>query len=317
MNFRNLVASWKVYVGIVLALSIFGLLFSYLWPTSPRAELQKLSGEQMREVSGKSLINLESFDGTYSNSAVDTVCGSNQGNTCLHFKRLQMDVEGDMLASIENAVVGHYDDSGEFGDSRFGSGCGNGNSGCRSGGTSGADIRASSLGIGVDGNETVLEQPYVELAFRDFSGSKELVGFRLGAKNINGKVPFSMDTLSGAVAANHSFKGTLGAGWATFYGHREQTANIEMCCINPTGFGYNYSTGPNLADAIEFNNTEDFWVSVNKQDIMWQKNNPAINGSGRTGSTALNQDPNDFHTDGKGFWIHATDGVDATGVLNF
>lgn len=278
-----------------ITLLVFLTIISTIFLLEGEAELDKMAPSEMRDVSGKALLEVETFSGQEGSGGSNNTC-SGGGNSCLDFARIEMNLSGQFSGGLGASRLGTYADGGYGGDSI----------------KSDADDASSDLYI--QGSLTVdnvtLDQPYVELAYENGIGN-ELIGFRVGAEEITGTMPFdNVQSISGTVAgdatAGHTFSESS---------HRTQSISA------PSAAGISIS--PNVVDAFELDDTEDFWLSLNKKDIMWQRNNPAItstpgcNKIGNGGPCPGSSPRYDFHTDGKGFWLHSTDGVDGTGINIF
>lgn len=267
-------------VTIVVVLVITPIVL--LTGTAPAAaELERMSAVEMRSVSGFSLLEFSDYDGSIT---------SGIGNTNLHFARIDINASVNASAKITNARLGNYDDNGDFSNSRY-SASGQAN-----------DLNINELGVqgsnGDPSSDMSIETPYVSLAFENWgTASQTLVGLRVGAENMDGNLRFDLETFSGSFDVT-----ALGLpDWATnIHVNRHRTTQVEICdpfgiiCVNP-----DFSLGGGLT----LSNSKDFWLSVNKKDIIWEHQNPILSGNPGNGGTG-------FNTDGKGFWIHITDGAE-------
>lgn len=294
-----------ILVLMVLFLSIPGIL--YLTHDQINAKLEKLSQEDMRDVSGQSLIDFRSESGstidyTYT-TTTQTNCGGWYGcdtNTYTHsttyrnqtdltFDRIEIDGELRFEGGISSARVGYYDDSGEFGSSLY----------SQSGGTD-SDLIIDNLDITNSGSGTSasLVNPYVELAFENHGdgNNRELKGLRIGTERVSGQLTFQLDQLSGTVHAACTGVASIACGNIVENEHRTSNSLVDLA--NTFGF-----------DAVlEFNDTRDFWISVNKEDILWEHQNPLLPGTPGD-NNGMDLGSRQFHTDGKGFWLHLTDDI--------
>lgn len=192
--------------------------------------------------------------------------------------------------------------------------------------------------------------PYLELAYKNMDNNNpddnRLVGVRIGMRGIRGLLGFSkggdntgignktsaIDVVSGAMKAevDNDLSGI------TCAGHRVGSCNITLpgdlgdlplvggivgdiggSVLNGLEIFEGLYLGGNLTESgsrygDQDGWTEDFWLSMNSQDIFWDYANPAVNAGDRSG---VNPEDARFHTDGKGFWLHVTDDVEAEDTI--
>lgn len=267
----------------------------------------------------------------------------NIDNTDQHFVRLGVDarieITGDDGSSLDGLRIdglkaGHYDDSNQgvgSGNGGFITGTGdgsdgqsfyygpnfNGHNGCvgcsNNDNSESFDLDGDGLvfdvaGANAGGAQVVIEGPYVELAYDDFNGSPELAGIRVGMERIRGGAQIdSINQISTTIRAQ-DFGNAFGAdGSASCAGHRmtdcSTTAGANaLNLFGELAFGRDNGFSGDGTEADGQTWTEDFWISLNAQDMFWDHNNPAA-GTSNAGAAS-------FHTDGAGFWLHATDDVE-------
>lgn len=364
--FGNTIFNYFLFF-VVLSLIAWGFFISTNGPLIPdqsNAELEKLSNEELRQVSGKNLLNFVVEKGQtdvsgsiYTNQSCgfcdgcsphtyDYRVNNSTGERTTHFTRLEIDARLEINPSndshdgieIGQAQIGHYDDNNTIGNANGGyitgtaegtagqsfywgphftsyGGCHQDDCSTQEGantwdlqsngivlqpgsesGCSGADCIGDSLDV-------VIQDPYLELAWEDFATgdgeASKLVGVRFGVEKMKGSASLqSLNKISGTIRAQDF--GNNGACHAS--GHRITDCPTygganALGLFNKAAFGG--GTGSTWGDNDEW--TEDFWFSFNRKDLFWRHQNP------EAGNT--NADEVRFHTDGEGFWIHATDEV--------
>ena len=200
--------------------SIAGLIAGCALPLSAGA-LEALNDEELSETSGQAAIALNEFNDVPQNDG-----------TTLDFTRLTIGGVLEMNANIERVTLGRYDREALGPEwsctDNNGGGCGGnprdfvtgeaypaGGSGTSfrnlPGGTHytedvDAQLRNLSMGqvlTAEDGTEylvpMVAEDPYIEFAWQEINGKKELVGLRIGQKNTIGVMGNTIDVISGNV----------------------------------------------------------------------------------------------------------------------
>jgi hypothetical protein len=280
--------------------------FLYLSYEETNAKLEQMSPQDMRDVSGQSLIDFRSESGSVIDytftTTTQTSCGwyscntntftnttTYRDQTDITFDRIEVDGELRFEGGISSARVGYYDDSGDFGSSLY-----------SASGSTQSDLVIDNLDITNSGSGTSasLVNPYVELAFENHGdgSNRELKGLRIGTEEVNGNLTFQLDQLSGTVHAACTGIASVACGNIVENEHRTSNSLVDLA--NTFGF-----------DAVlQFNDTQDFWVSVNKEDIVWEHQNPILPGTPGD-NNGMDLGSREFHTDGKGFWLHLTDDV--------
>lgn len=285
------------------------------------------------------------------------ICGSNTtdftiNNKDLTFVRLKANAEitGEAIDSnnpaigFDTAKVGHYDntyqrygggyvtssgdDAVSSGDSFFNDGVDDGNGWLRQNNSSAGsddwdnDFQNAEIGPQGASQRPVLKGPYVEFAVRDRgTDNQELVGVRVGVTAARGTVRLDMtdNYATGSVASRGCVLFDSTCQNLVSSGHRwkESTLGVNMIqFLSAMQLGDN--SGP------EGNNngwTEDFWISINKEDVFYEYQNPAYDVA-QGGSPppdcaeGCGDDPYMIqNTDGKGFWIHLRDDNHADAAL--
>lgn len=332
-SLRNMISNrpgkWLGTLIIILLVSVPASLI--LLEEESQAELSKMSSEELRDVRGQSLIDFTRTNNgtsswtftstttstfkttthsgglfgsgtntnTMTNTFTMTMTISNQN---VDFNRIELDGSLEFSGGLSETRLGFYDDSNfgcqDTGESYYSS-CNNAN------GTNSADQSIDDIDLRANGDKTddsVFNDPYVELAIRNQgTANQELVGLRVGLENLSGEMAFYLNQLSASIDANctGALAGVacvLSGGRQEIHGHRVDNALANLGNI----IG---------ADTfIEFNGTEDFWFSFQKEDFIWHHKNPAV-----TGTPGQETGDLQFHTDGKGFWMHFTNDVDVRG----
>ncbi|MFB6345349.1 MAG: hypothetical protein ABEK50_06210 [bacterium] len=238
--------------------------------------LQKMSNEELRDVSGKAILDfiVEQGTSTY--------------NDQLTFTRLEMEGELQLDVGIDNAVIGDYY-----------RGC---NDGCYDGGN-GSDLAANSLYITGDPYAS-LQNPYLELAYDNYGSdsSRELEGIRVGTESITGKMYFDLHIASGGIVIDTCCaEGTINDDRTgcmnTWLGCQDLGWGASVEYSNSEDFWLSLNSDHNLGGK-----STDNGDGYEEESILWEHQNPYLgNADGKkTGNRGL-------HTDGQGFWLHSTD----------
>lgn len=264
------------------------------------AHLQKMSNEELREIEAQGILDLVIRDGNTTFSGSYSVgCGilppelepCNSGtvtidNTGKTFVRIETDMQLQINANMESAKLGYYDDRTD----KYTDGVASDITSEDDEGT-GWDFNLNTLGFGYNSNsgdgdpnsDVEMTNPYVELAFRDYNSgvsSREFLGLRVGAENVNGNVYLDANQISGSIRAN-------------------------LIDIFELWEDRDSSIVTNLAGGLGFSDTGDFWISFNKEPNFWgdyslYKTNNCYQSQADCAFTDL---------DGEGFWFHAKENV--------
>lgn len=330
------------FLFFIVAIASF-FAFSLLSVNSDKshADMKKMSEKELSEVTGKNLLDFTVESGqTDVTGSFDTGCGGwgscdatyeyNIDNTDITFTRINLDARLEVDVGdnedgvvIDDLKVGDYDDSLRIGDGNDGFITGgadgsvgqsfyygphftsyNGCNGCgNNDGSNSFDIDTQEVVLAPGDknyNAPVIKGAYVEMAYENFGNSNQkLAGVRVGAEKIKGGATIdSINQISSSVRAQEF--NNLGS--ANCAGHR-----MDNC---PTTLGTNALA---LFNALKLGRggsdwgdddgwTEDLWMSFNAQDMFWRHNNPE---AGTNNASEAR-----FHTDGEGFWLHATDDIE-------
>lgn len=337
----------SVLIGVIGLIVLSQFVASPEYVTS---EMKKMSEEELSEVTGAELLDFTieqgqtNVSGSFSRDTCGWYCSNpytynyNIDNTDQHFVRLGLDarieITGDDGSSLDGLRIdglkaGHYDDSEHgvgSGDGGFITGTGdgsagqsfyygphfNGHNGCVScsnnDNSNSFDLDGDGLvfdvaGANAGGEQVVIEGPYVELAYDDFNGDPQLAGIRVGMEKIRGGAQIeSINQISTTIRAQDFNNAGGFDGSASCAGHRMNDCSTTGGA-NALSFFGELAFGSNNGFSGDGDSwTEDFWISVNAQDMFWDHNNPA---AGTSNASAA-----EFHTDGAGFWLHATDDVE-------
>lgn len=300
---------------IILVLFVISIVSSPV-----QATLTEMSNEELRSVHGQAqLMTMDMHDGNVNDGAVD--------NTNLTFARIELNTRLTGLADREGCEPPNCDRSPGTSDlvctDAGDAGCGldDGSAfkinqlkvGHYWDGTSHEwDINGSSFELPNDDRGQVIARgPYVSLAFKGIddgvADNTQVVGVRVGAKKIRGGGTFNLDQLSGAFRGSDFNIPCYLGGCVSTRGHRMDGNAKLFSLFSKLSLGNN---GSKFGDDDGW--TEDLWLSWQKRAIFWEKQNPAFNWDNQ--SPAFGTGETEFHRDGKGFWIHATDDI-VGGVL--
>jgi hypothetical protein len=355
--------SWETLKNIfflctVILIGAF-LLGSFLTSQETSAELEKMSNEELSQVSGKNLLDFVVEDGqtdvsgSFGGGDYQYRINNDGGDRLTTYTRIELNTQIKVDPSTESQdgveigqlSVGHYDNTETIGNDVGGYITGNGNAtdgesfyfgpnfsgfgglhgqdgstneGSTGNGSNIFDIRGNGLVLQPGGEsgcsgpdclgssvDVVARGPYVELAYEEWStgDEKELVGVRFGVEKLRGAASIqSLSTLSGTIKAQDFGDN----GECSAAGHRitscSTTAGANaLGLFNKVQFGTSDGSGSGSQWGNNNGWTEDFWLSFNRKDLFWRHQNPA---SGTSNGNAAR-----FHTDGEGFWIHATDEI--------
>ncbi|MFB6347134.1 MAG: hypothetical protein ABEK50_15530 [bacterium] len=340
-------------LSVLGLLGLFTILLSFmvlssLHEDSARAEMRKLSNDELRDVSGSGLFHFIAENGTTDvTKSVGNLGGAelNVNTTEWTYTRLETDIQitgnftsGNQVARIKNLRIGHYDDSNSptnggsstitdhnadgFCTDNEGSCEGQGTSFVNPDGNAGWDEDMGDFSLGRSGpnqnfDQPAIRGPYIELVWDKMQDSDPtnnvLMGFRIGFEGIQGGFTIgsaSQENLSGYLAGQ-DFNDTAGANCATHRGNDpvgDGCGNISLFTAGEFGCPGSDSNCSDKGDNDAW--TEDLWLSFQKRDIFWEFSNPVLESNNEP-------DANQAWAkgiDGEGFWIHATDDIE--GGLN-
>ena len=266
-------SEYRTPINNFTATFLFLILSIFFSPGSSIA-LDELSDGELDEIYAAGLLAFSVTPGSSISACTGLFsCNAQQvvDNTDKTFVRINLDTQLNLQATIDSLKLGYYNDS---------------QLGYNNGTGWDVDLGGFDLGRGQD-----LEADqglYIELAFRDWNlgaSGRELVGMRLGLPHVRGDIGIAdINTLSGFLKA--SLLITL-----NIRGHREDGLLVTLADA--------------LAQGVGLDDTSDFWLSLNRENIYWEYMNP-------TNSGAM-PDDNDVrdHTDLSGYFLHVTENVGA------
>lgn len=294
---------------------LLGALLLVFGAAGLEAKMQTMSNSELREVSGQAgLMNLDMHDGNVNEGSVD--------NTDLTFVRLGLNTRITGLADRQGCEPPNCDrtpgTSNLVCTDAYDAGCSLDDGSAFKinqlkighywdGNNHEWDIEGSSFELpNGDRGQIVARGPYVNLAYKGVEDgnvdNNELVGFRVGVKKIKGGGTFNLSQLSGAFRGSDFNTPCYFGGCVNVRGHRMDGNAKLFNLFSKLSLG---NGGSEFGDDDGW--TEDLWLSWQQQDIFWEKQNPAFDWDNQT--TAFGTGETEFHEDGKGFWMHATDDV--------
>lgn len=310
-------------------------------------DLERLSNQELRNISGSGLLNFVVEDGTTNvTKNVGDLAGLgssaeiNINTTEWTYTRLETNLKitgdftpGNEVARISNLKLGYYDDSGRdqngsasdvthydadgFCTGSTGQCDGAGTSFHNPDGSAGWDLKINDLYIGRDGpnqnfDQPVIKGPYVEMVWDNMQdadpSNNKLLGIRVGVEGIQGG--FTLDLPQSGTSgflAGQDFNDLAGLNCAMHRGN----GPVGDSCGNISLFGAAEagcgSSDSNCSDKGD----NDAWT----EDLWISFNKRDVFWEFANPVLESNNEPDAAQAwaksiDGEGFWVHATDDIE-------
>ncbi len=283
-------------------------LFLLLTSLSITAELTEMSEQELSDITGQSIVRVTRLDSAQVSNSFNPT-RPNGGDTNLAFTRVEMGLDIEINANINELVLGRYGTSPSYTSPEIHRGFLGTGPVVRPPKTYNvdADVIIQNFNIGtITGgtlNNATIRDPYLEFAFETDANNNPttLAGFRMGFKDMSADMSSELRILSGDIAltANATVLGlpvTISASSHTARATEMAVTGISIGGINP-GIGAADQT-LSAYNNFTVTNANNFYISAQDRAI----NYPKI-GAGPQGQAQ------------PGFWMNMQDGVSLNATL--
>lgn len=225
------------------------VILSCLFVTSLHAELVLVDDSELASFAGQAMISIEDYDVVQADATTN------------EFFRVTLGATIETNATIDNLELGTYD---------------------RAGYSSASDIDIDNLRLGYIDPDTyeyvpfVITDPYMEFAFSESNGVRDVVGLRIGAGSVSGALTANINSLTGnfEIMIDHDGNPDTAAIPAQLLDSTGAATNIRATHLGEAGdCSANCISLNNLA-TLNINDSTtagDMFLSYQNIDIGWAK----------------------------------------------
>ncbi|GLQ32446.1 hypothetical protein [Litoribrevibacter albus] len=225
------------------------VILSCLFVTSLHAELVPVDDSELAAFAGQAMISIEDYDVVQADATTN------------EFFRVTLGATIETNATIDNLELGTYD---------------------RAGYSSASDIDIDNLRLGYIDPDTyeyvpfVITDPYMEFAFSESNGVRDVVGLRIGAGSVSGALTANINSLTGnfEIMIDHDGNPDTAAIPAQLLDSTGAATNIRATHLGEAGdCSANCISLNNLA-TLNINDSTtagDMFLSYQNIDIGWAK----------------------------------------------